>query len=162
MLALAGLCNQMKQIRTHEQTGMKVQWWSEPEASEVERMWARGKYEHRVWNSFQHFNHLRVKLTLGFPGGSDSKTSACNAGDLGLIPRFGRSPGEWKGYPLQYYGLENPMDYSPWGCKESDMTEQLSLPLSNVVYSMGRIHHFSKLRIKLYYLRAKTGSNITL
>ena len=40
-------------------------------------------------------------VLLGFPGGSDSK-SACNAGDLGLIPGSGRSPGEGTGYPLQY------------------------------------------------------------
>ena len=39
------------------------------------------------------------------------------------------SPGEGKGYPLQYSGLENSMDYSPWGCKELDTTEQLSLSL---------------------------------
>ena len=45
-----------------------------------------------------------------FPGGSDSKASACNAGDLGLIPGFGRSPGEGNGNPLQYSCLENPMD----------------------------------------------------
>ena len=43
------------------------------------------------------------------------------------LPGLGRSPGEEKGYPLQYSGLENPMNYSPWGCKESDTTEQLSL-----------------------------------
>jgi len=48
--------------------------------------------------------------------------SACNAGDLGLIPGLGRSPGEEKGYPLQYSGLESSMD-SPWGHKESDTTE---------------------------------------
>ena len=41
------------------------------------------------------------------------------------------SPGEGKGYPLWYSGLENSMDYSPWGCKESDTTEQLSLSLSS-------------------------------
>ena len=46
----------------------------------------------------------------GFPCGSDSKESACNAGDVGSIPALGRSPGEGKGYPLQYSGLENPMD----------------------------------------------------
>ena len=39
---------------------------------------------------------------MGFPGGSDRKESACSAGDLGLIPGLGRSPGEGKGYPLQY------------------------------------------------------------
>ena len=47
---------------------------------------------------------------LGFPGGSAGKESPCKAGDLGLIPGLGRSPGEGKGYPLQYSGLENPMD----------------------------------------------------
>ena len=46
----------------------------------------------------------------GFPCGSAGKESACNAGDLGLIPGLGRSPGEGKGYPLQYSGLENSMD----------------------------------------------------
>ena len=46
----------------------------------------------------------------GFPGGSADKESACSAGDLGLIPGLGRSPGEGKGYPLQYSGLENSMD----------------------------------------------------
>ena len=46
--------------------------------------------------------------------------SACNAGDLGSIPGLGRSPGEGKGYPLQYSGLENHVLYSPWGLKESD------------------------------------------
>ena len=61
---------------------------------------------------------------MGFPYGSAGEESACNAGDLGSIPGLGRSPGEEKGYPLQYSGLENSMD-SPWGCKESDMTEQL-------------------------------------
>ena len=44
-----------------------------------------------------------------FPGGSEVKASACNAGDLGSIPGLGRSPGEGKGYPLQYSGLENSM-----------------------------------------------------
>ena len=47
---------------------------------------------------------------LCFPGGSDGKESACNVGDLGSIPGLGRSPGEGKGYPLHYSGLENPMD----------------------------------------------------
>ena len=43
----------------------------------------------------------------GFPGGSADKESACSEGDLGSIPGLGRSPGEGKGYPLQYSGLEN-------------------------------------------------------
>ena len=45
-----------------------------------------------------------------FPGGSDGKESTCNVGDLSLIPGLGRSPGEGKGYPLQYSGLENSTD----------------------------------------------------
>ena len=60
------------------------------------------------------------------------KLSTCNAGDLGLILRLGRSPGGGHGNPLQYSCLENPhgqrspAGYSPWGHKESDMTERLS------------------------------------
>ena len=46
----------------------------------------------------------------GFPGGSDGKASACNAGDPGSIPESGRSPGEGNGNPLQHSCLENPMD----------------------------------------------------
>ena len=50
---------------------------------------------------------------MGFPGGSEVKASASNAGDLGLIPGSGRSPGEGNGNPLQYSCLENPMDEKP-------------------------------------------------
>ena len=77
-------------------------------------------------------DRLPTPVFLGFPGGSDGKESACNMGDLGLIPRLGRSPGGGHGNPLQSSCLENPhgqrslAGYSPWGCKESDMTEQLS------------------------------------
>ena len=66
---------------------------------------------------------------MGFPGGSDGKESACNVGDSGSMPVLGRSPGGGHGNPLQYSGLENlhgqrsPSGYSPWGCKELDMTE---------------------------------------
>ena len=50
----------------------------------------------------------------GFPGGSDGKESACDAGDLGSIPESGRTPGEGNGYPLQYSCVGNPMDKGPW------------------------------------------------
>ena len=64
-------------------------------------------------------------------GGSDGKGSAYNAGDLGSIPGLGRSPGEKKGKPLQYCGLENFMNcIIHGGHKESDMTELLSLSVS--------------------------------
>ena len=66
-----------------------------------------------------------------FPGGSDSKESACNAGDPGLIPGLGRSPGEGNSNPHQYSSLENPTGRgAPWatahGVAESDTTEQLT------------------------------------
>ena len=47
---------------------------------------------------------------MGFPCDSAGKESACNAGDLGSVPGLGKSPGEGKGYPLQYSGLENSTD----------------------------------------------------
>ena len=56
---------------------------------------------------------------LGFPGGSAGKESACNVGDLGSIPRLGRSPEEGKGYPLQYSGLENSKDCIVYGVAKS-------------------------------------------
>ena len=55
-----------------------------------------------------------IYLYLGFPGSSVGKESACNAGDQGLIPGLGRSPGEGNGYPLQYSCLENSMDRGAW------------------------------------------------
>ena len=53
---------------------------------------------------------LSTPVFLGFTCDSVGKESACNAGDLSLIPGLGRSPGERKGYPLQYSGLENSLD----------------------------------------------------
>ena len=58
-------------------------------------------------------------MSLGFPYGSAGKESACNEGYLGLIPGLGRSPGEGKGYPLQYSGLESSMDYTVHGVAKS-------------------------------------------
>ena len=65
----------------------------------------------------------------GLPWWLSGKESACNAGDQGSNPRLGRSPGGGHGNPLQYFCPENPhgqrnlLGYSPWGHKESDMTE---------------------------------------
>ena len=56
----------------------------------------------------------RIDFLLCFSGGSDGKESACNAGDLGSIPRSGRSPGEVHGNPLQCSCLENLMDRGAW------------------------------------------------
>ena len=71
-------------------------------------------------------DRLPTPVFLGFPCGSARKESTYNVGDLGLIPGLGRSSGEEKSYPVfwpgEFHGL-----YSPWGCKESDTTERLSL-----------------------------------
>ena len=68
----------------------------------------------------------------GFPGNSNGKESACNAGDLDSIPGLGRSPGERPGNQLQYSCLKNSsmnglVGHGPGGCKELDMTERLTL-----------------------------------
>ena len=67
------------------------------------------------------------EIFLGFPCVSAGKESACNVGELGSIHGLGRSPGEGKGYPLQYSGLENSMGCIVHRVAESDTTEQLSL-----------------------------------
>ena len=85
-----------------------------------------GKYHQRR-------DRLPTPVFLGFPCGSADKESACNRRDLGLIPGLGISPGEGKGYPLQYSGLEHSMDcIVHGGHKQSDMIEQFSLSLSQV------------------------------
>ena len=92
------------------------------------------------FRSSQRPEQSSLSYIVGFPGGLEGKASAHNAGDLGLIPGSGRSPGEGNGNPLPYSCLENPMDgeacrlqsivgYSLWGCKESDTTKQLRFSL---------------------------------
>ena len=71
-------------------------------------------------------------MFLGFHYGSAGKESACNVGDLGLIPGLGRSPWGRERLPTpvcEFHGL-----YSPWGCTELDMTEQLSLTFTQTFY----------------------------
>ena len=82
-------------------------------------------------------NYSAFTFNTGFPGSSDGKVSAYNAGDLGSIPGSGRSPGDGNGNTLQYSpgksrGL---VGYSPWGHKELDTTEQLhfTLPLIHLL-----------------------------
>ena len=64
--------------------------------------------------SWVNFGNISLKIIEVFPGGLDSKESACNAGYLGLIPGSRRFPEEWNGYPLQYSCLENLMDRGVW------------------------------------------------
>ena len=68
-------------------------------------------------SSNRFYFQMEVKWALfylGFPCGSDDKESACNAGDLDLIPELGRSSGGGNGNPLQYSCLEKPMDRGAW------------------------------------------------
>ena len=78
------------------------------------------------------FKYITFDCALRLPCGSEGKASACNAGDLALIPGLGRSPGEGNGSPLQYSCLGNPMDREVWQAtvhwvtKKSDTTQQLN------------------------------------
>ena len=84
-------------------------------------------------------NSKKLSIIRGFPGGSDSKESTCNLGDPGSIPGLERYSGEGNGYPLhpvflpgEFHGQKSLVGYSPWGHKELDMTERLTLSaLSN-------------------------------
>ena len=64
------------------------------------------------------------------PSSSDGKESACNAGDLGLIPRLERSPGEGNGYPLQYYCLESSVDGGAWQATVYGVAKSWTLQVS--------------------------------
>ena len=88
-----------------------------------------------------------------FPDGAEGKEPACNAGDPGLIPGSGRSPGEGNGNPLQYSCLEDPhgqrrlAGYSPWGHEEADTTERLHVYVTftnagdaSLISGPGRFH----------------------
>ena len=95
----------------------------------------------------QRGDRLPTPVFLGFLCGSAGKESAGNAGDLGSIPGLGRSPGEGKGYPLQYSGLENSVGL--WGC---------------FVFVLGVVHALFTLnrisRIKDIVLKFKNGTLI--
>ena len=79
-----------------------------------------------IWKLPWRRNRLPIPVFLGFPGGSDSKESAWNVGDVGLIPGLRRSSRGGHGSPCQYSCLENPhgqwsqVGYNPWGCKVLD------------------------------------------
>ena len=87
----------------------------------------------------------------GFPGGSEVKVSACNAGDLGLIPGLGRSPGEGNGNPFQYSCLENPMDGGAWWAIVHGVTKSRTWLSSFTFLS------FPKKEIKRYLLASNRG-----
>ena len=73
---------------------------------------------------------------MGFPGSSDGKASAYNAGDLGSIPGSGRSPGEGNGNPLQYSCLENPMDRGVWWAQGVHRVAKSRTRLSDFTFTL--------------------------
>ena len=74
---------------------------------------------HNIIYIYIYFKILSSNCSLGFLHGSAGKESTCTVGDLGSIPGLGRSPGEGKGYPLQYSDLENPMNCIVYGVEKS-------------------------------------------
>ena len=90
----------------------------------------RPQFNSWVGNISWRRDSLSSPVFLDFPCGSAGKESSCIAGDLGLIPGLGRSPGEGKGYPLQYSDLENSMDCMVHGVTKSQtrLNESFSIP----------------------------------
>ena len=78
--------------------------------------------------------HVSFLIAYVFPGGSDGKTSAYNAGDLGSIPGLGRSHGGGNGNPLQYSCLENPMDGGAWWATDHGVAKSQTR-LSNFTFT---------------------------
>ena len=132
-------------VRNHHRSGCKQQKcllsWSRGQKSKI-KVWAGlsapSRLQGRVlpaspsfWGSAGNVCH-----SLGFPGGSEGKESTCNVGDPGSIPGSGRFAGGGHGNPLQYSCLENPhgqrslVGCNPWGLKELDTTEQLTVSLT--------------------------------
>ena len=104
--------------------------WRVPRTEEPGGLWSIGSQNQTQLKTLR--THYTYTYTC-FPGDSDGKESVCNTRDPGLIPGSRRSHGEENDYPLQYSCLENSMElrspagYSPWGRKESDTTEQVTL-----------------------------------
>ena len=101
-----------------------------------------------------------ILCIMGFPGGSDGEESSWNWEDLSLTLGSGRFPGEGNGASLQYSCLENSLDrgawggYNPWGCKESDITEQLLDTTEQLTHTHTFSVSFEYLKafiIKLYF-----------
>ena len=99
--------------------------------------------------SSKYFRYDYILYTdKGFPGGSEVKAAACNAGDLGSIPGLGRSPGEGNGNPLQYSCLENLIDGGAWWAT-----------VHEVAKSRPRLSDFTSYTDKIYLSRCKTVKN---
>ena len=92
---------------------------------------------------------IYIHTYTGFPGGSEVKSSTCNAGDLGSIPGSGRSPGEGNGNPLQYSCLENPMDRGAWWATVHGVAKSQTR-LSDFPFTFTFTHIYSGIFIVTY------------
>ena len=105
---------------------------------------------------------MYVYITKGFPGGSDSKESACNMENLGSIPGLGRSPGGWHGNPLQGSCLENLRDGRAWRAAVYEVAQswtrlkQLSRDLFKKIRDANRTFHE-----KMGTIKDRNGMNLT-
>ena len=99
------------------------------------------------WGPYFLFLWIFLFISVGFPGSSAGKESACNAGDPGSIPWLGRSPGEGKGYLLQYSGLENSMDCIVHGAANSwTWLKNFHFSLTGTPYTSSWIEILQNLR----------------
>jgi len=104
-----------------------------------------------IWNIYIHTHthtHTHTHIYMGFPGGSVSKESACDEGDLGSIPGSGRSPGEGKGYPFQYPGLEHSMDCRVCG------SQRVRHDWTTITFTHTHTHTHTYIYIYIYILFA--------
>ena len=99
----------------------------------------------RVEHDWSNFVCLRAKINMGFPGGSDGKEFTCNAGDLGLDSWVRKTPW-WREWlptslflPGEFHRKRSLAGYSPWGCKEWDTTEWLTLSKRNILKEWGEL-----------------------
>ena len=110
---LSSICNTWEHIETY--LGFKIHSKRGWNSYVVWELQSRDLYLLSLEEySQKHGNILRSSCIRGFPSGSEDKASASNVGHPGLIPGFGRSPGEGNGNPLQYSCLENPMGGGAW------------------------------------------------
>ena len=118
----------------------------------------------QFWVRKIHWRRARLStpIFLGFPCGSAGKESACNVGDLSSIPGLGRSPGEGKGYPLQYSGLENSIGCIVHGIAKSQTRLSNFQFLSNRVYIIIWFGYIRSLKIHpaLKNLQVSSHGNI--
>ena len=117
-LLCTGLLDQLLTLKALSRDSSSLSFWHQDRFHGTQffhglRCGGRGSDSFRMIEAYYIYCALHF-CYWGFPGGSEVKASACNAGDLGSIPGSGRSPGEGNGKPLQYSCLENPMDGGAW------------------------------------------------